>query len=663
MKFYEWINVLFFKQLASLVDYILKQFQSVDAHQKALNSLLLPRQQCQRLYQQLTQGKSSEKLIARFQQEATNPNLSSAERGQANLLLSLLYKENIQIGDFVSRQNINLARFHEAEAVKLLGPKSHVTSKIKFYMGCIRSGGEPQYAYKKLQEYANKDEDNPLMGWSNKILSFVYNKGVYHENLRIAPDKALAKQHKEKAKEPLKKFYSEIKGIMTKVTQKWFSGKSTFVFLKKVARVGDQETQFKYANYLESRQGVSKETLSFYTTAARKTKATALTPKTKGNIKAQRRLVSYLDTAINEVEASNQSSHYQFQLALNKDNEQRGEFIERIAAKAKESDRISKLQLALYYLSETHSIKKAEKLFQEVIRGNSEKVTHYEVYLLKKLCFELGSYFEQLALSQTSAFEAKVNDDTRTLFQKAIFYFKQLPNTYKEYEEIQVNIAHYQKYYLNDLKQAAATFQRLSHSGNLGDAHASILCAFEHFWSMHQAQLSLDEQKTIAEYEQKHRSFFQEVKALTSVVEQTNDNQSVFNLFIAQLEAHKQTTNNQDKGLNAIIQDLQKLVATLAKKPQEILNIRATHFFTRVWMAGELKMEKTMVLGFLNLLAFVDNKLKDSESAHYFEIIKKQFFDYLIIASRELFLFDKTDVSSDEMRLNTTKAEVMVYAR
>lgn len=621
-------------------------FDPLRRYNSELTHLLAAEEECRRLFVTLKNGKSAQELLNYFETMAVDEKRTADQRGKANLLLSLLYTTNIRIKCFTLLHDEAKAKSYREKAEQLLGNKNCViTTNIQRNIHAILLGGESQYALYKLTEYATTKEGGHLATFANKVLSYVYRKGLTKENFSIIPDQSIAKGYQQKAIVGLKQFEKELTSLVKKIAGSWFFKDNALMLLNRAVTTGNKQVEYQYARELEKTGGPAKTVLFYYSRAAQSTKETPLTFKTEGHLAANRRLFQTFESGDLEVKKDRgKSSHYRFKMALTDSTSIQNNHAKEIISQANKGDLVSRLQAGLYYLTgDFPDLDQAEVIFNEILPSLPRKISIYESQLFEKFCLKLGGKFEELFLATPSSYNFKLDAQAAEYLSKAVYYLGCLPKTSKKYDEIQFRIAHYQNYFQQDRNQASITFRKLSEKGDIDCAYKSIECGFKEYWQSHQKSLSPEELKIIIAYEGQNKSFFDTVTTnahtklvsknvsaiILDLVRELKDYGQAYSTFIYKLEQliEKVEEENKQPPVKSLSQEAKKLFASISHFDPELRNK-----FESLWRApvsSDLTRNQTMLQAFLNFLVLIKNKRGQQDSIGYIAIIEKVYINYV----------------------------------
>lgn len=662
--------------LTSIRNKLTHFFNPLSHYESELDTILAPRNQVETLYKMIVKGRNSSDLISAFEEMAVK-HKTAEKRGKANLLLSTLYKDGIVGSDFSLQKNSQKADLHWQLAVKELGPNPVLSEASKQFIECIKLGGEPQYAFKKLVSLSEENSDSSQKTWSSKVLSYLFRMGFKSKDFTVEPNADLAKKYRDQSHKALLGVQEKLNSLIQRASLTWFRKNRAFGFIKKIADIGHKEAKFHYAEHLRSKKQTSEVYESYYRNAAEETEETPFDFESKGNIEAQKYLVTV--SATKNPGDDKRTSHYRLQIALESKDKLSKQCVRELLKKADEGVIISILHAALYYYQKNsisdceNYLSKASK--KDIVMSDDEKK------LFEELCFKLAEKYEGLFITLPASFTSELDETAKLYIGKIILYFQQIPTTSTKYQEAQYRIAHFQKYFLKDEIHAMGTFQKLSTRGDSASAYSAVMLDFKAYWKRFCRQLSKEDRIFIARYrsELKNKAepepFFDQIKSQTDSSPTYTTSKELLEELLKEIATYNQERSAASKSIISGVNNLQTAWQLSKNAPlqnsvsderecfefADKFNPGIKKRFEHLWenspkkssqffnqgsvLDSRLSRKHNFLQASLSLLPFLRTSLAN-QNPEYREILEKAYLTYLTDLCRDLLKVENSDLET-----------------
>jgi len=647
-----------FSFFSALKATIIKWFNPLVHSTKEINEWVAARKNADQLYHLLIQGKTSHELFTIITRLATSTRISPETSAKAHLLLSLLYQKDIDVPGFKLVKENAKASFHRQRAVDFYGPNLPFIESVERYLSSIELGGESHFAWQTLTKQA-QDNSNTLRNlWAHKLLSYVYRNGVDSSHLHVIPDVERAAFHHRKSFKRFVVLEEKFNQLIVKLKRFWLNRDKAFELIKKLADCNHKNACYEYANQLQGKKHEA-EFLHYLKIAADNQKESHLEFKKKGILHAKNQLDALLPKrkvphakVLNcyEVFSKNQTKELDEILPL------------------AEEENLSSLLQAVFICIERNDICNAEKYFSKSAKIAVELVAHDQQEKFEALCLKLADYYENEFIADASTYKFTLNEFTHSLVKKIIYYLESIPPDSKHYAEAQFRIAHYQKYFLNNKKEASLRFQQLSRQNDPDCAKLALTTGFALFWSSWTEYLPEHEKAVVQQYEKENKyplmhnesrartkSSLQEtsislIKKVVDEIQAYNDKQTIITHKIPEVAELKEKIEEYEKNIESLFsfKGRSKPIFEFASR----IDPEIKKMFSDFWKSDGLHSENSanfsyqkakLLSGYQPLLkAYLETLLvirdqQKFDDPGYFRLLEKAYLNYIVKSCQDIF--------------------------
>ncbi len=457
-----------------------------------IQAILNHHQEAQELYNAVLHGRCAAALLSELESLAKDEKAPKEKRGQACLVLSKLFQEDVAVENFKLAKNLDRAQSEGQLAVKLLGRKAKLSPQSRQSLEKLRAGGEPAFAFQRLHNIAKLDLSASAC-FAKKALSFIYEHGARNQSFIVWPDQQLAQSYLQRATSGFGEIKQVISAFLDKIS-KFFITPRTNDLLRGLAGIDDKAAQYRYAQILERERKNPKEFISWYQKAAQRSEDSPLALERKGYYPAMQYMVEAHDKERYGLK-SQEASHYRVQVLLSgeKDSE---DGVANLRKQAAAGDSTSNLQLAWHSLENIPEQEAALQVaagYIKVAEAGRKKWQEYQHQLYEELCLTVARAYESLHLGSGAS-----ESQTESL-AKAIQYYQKIPPSSEYYSEVRFQIAHHQQYIMKDESGAINSLVESGSDSTMSNVIRAINLAFNKYCKTHNNLNLTAEQKVILE--------------------------------------------------------------------------------------------------------------------------------------------------------------------
>lgn len=652
------------KGWSALKEKIFSLFSSFRKYDQHVSRLLKPRDKARKLVEKITHGRSAKKLFENLEWQVEQEKISDRFRGQASLILSNLYEEGVCTPNFTLTKNQEKMFYYQQSAKKFLGENAVLSKKAKNYLVSVQKGGEYHYAYQVLREQSKNASNKEAYTWSNKVLSYLYLKGVNHEDLQIQPDKKLADEYSNLAKPGILAFETACKQITKKLIGCWLDRHKIFGLIQKVADCSAL-AQYHYGHYLDDNKKEGSE--SYFQRAAEGSLENALTFKTKGYIPAKIHLINKGEQNISG--GREKYNRFAYQIAKCFDKNEKPAF-NRIKTSADNGDFTAIMQSALLLSANPEleeNILKAQEYFAQALQRLEIPLSDYNLNLFEKLCLRLANYYENIFVGYNLPKIFKLDENATNCLNKIIYFLQAIPVQSKHYSEAQFRIGHFRQFFLkNNEMSSLKNFYNVNTVDDSQDLYPAIWIGFKKYWEFRKKEIrELDqwENEVLQQYESLNGlDYFNEIANVrgefSSNPAVTLDTKTLLKNQLDSLsQFYEKTKTNTDS--RHLIEKMRNICTSCEKISSNTKSkYKDGQFFAKPEQINYTKTQSQFLQAVFDMKP-QHKSTNDIMSADYLSMIEKIYYEFFIKVCE--FVLQKQDVFK-EMDLNFSKG-VSNYAK